>query len=306
MNILIVEDDPVNTRLVGSLLTRWGYEVVTAGNGEEALQIIERERTIPLAIVDWMMPKMDGIELCREIRKRFKEPYIYIILLTTRDQPDDVVKGFEAGADDYLIKPVHNNELNARIRAAKRIIDLQRELLATQEVLRTQATHDSLTGLWNRGAIFEILGRELDRARRQENPLAVVMIDLDQFKRINDTHGHLIGDEVLWEVAQRVGNAVRSYDSVGRYGGEELLVIAPGYDGDGAMGFAERLRRLLDEAPIPTTGPNLHLTLSAGVVTLAKGQRVEINKLLSAVDDALYRAKSNGRNVCVMGTLPVS
>jgi len=306
MTILIVEDDPVNTRLVGSLLTRWGYEVVTAGNGEEALQILERERTIPLAIMDWMMPRMDGIELCREIRKRFNEPYIYIILLTTRDQPEDVVKGFEAGADDYLIKPVHNNELNARIRAAKRIIDLQRELLATQEVLRIQATHDSLTGLWNRGAIFEALGRELDRARRQENPLAVVMIDLDHFKRINDTHGHLIGDEVLWEVAKRVGNAVRSYDYVGRYGGEEFLVIAPGFDGDRAMDLAERIRCLFEKTPIPTSGPTLRLTLSAGVVTLEKGQNAEINKLLSAVDDALYRAKSNGRNVSVMGTIPAS
>lgn len=306
MTILIVEDDPVNTRLVGSLLTRWGYEVIPAGDGEEALQILERERTIPLVIVDWMMPKMDGIELCREIRKRFSEPYIYLILLTTRDQPDDVVKGFEAGADDYLIKPVHNSELNARIRAAKRIIDLQAELIATQETLRIQATHDTLTGLWNRGALFEALARELDRARRQENPLAVVMIDLDYFKRINDTHGHLIGDEVLREVARRVGGAVRSYDVIGRYGGEEFLVIAPGYDGDGAMGFAERLRRLFEEVPIPTSGPTLKLTLSAGVVTLPKGQKTDITKLLSAVDDALYKAKSSGRNVSVMGALPVS
>ncbi|MBN2358553.1 MAG: diguanylate cyclase [Deltaproteobacteria bacterium] len=303
MNVLVVEDDPVHCRLIASLLDRWGYPVRTAGDGEQALRVLEENTAIQLAIVDWMMPKLDGIELCREIRRRFNEPYLYLVLLTSRDQRDDIVTGFDAGADDYLIKPVHHTELSARLRAAKRILDLQEKLLAAQETLRVQAMHDALTGIWNRGAIFEALGRELDRTKRQQSPLAVIMIDLDHFKQINDRHGHLVGDQVLREAAQRIRSAVRSYDSVGRYGGEEFLLVAPGFDAGQALEFAERVRRLFATNPIVTSAASLPVTMSLGVVVVEAGQELANERVLAAADDALYRAKSGGRDRAVLGTV---
>ncbi|MFH1807122.1 MAG: diguanylate cyclase [Pseudomonadota bacterium] len=303
MNILIVEDDPVHTKLLSGLLGRWGYQVHSAANGEDAIRVLEQGQPISLAIVDWMMPKMDGLQLCREIRERFNEPYRYLILLTARDQRDDIIQGFDAGADDYLVKPVHHNELSARLRAAKRLIDTQQKLLDAQEKLREQATHDTLTGIWNRGAIFATLEAELERAVRQQTPCSIVMIDLDHFKNVNDTHGHPIGDQVLVEAARRIRGSLRPYDVLGRYGGEEFLVVAPGCDQRSAGELAERIRSQFCATPIATSGPTLPLTLSAGVVALEAGERVELNRWLATADQALYQAKSNGRNTCAAGTL---
>jgi diguanylate cyclase (GGDEF)-like protein len=303
MKVLVVEDDPVHKRMLEKLLAQWGYRVLAVANGAEAVRVLVEDGSIQLVIADWMMPEMDGLELCREIRKRGSQPYIYFILLTAKDQHDDVVEGLDAGADDYVIKPVHHSELNARIRAAKRIIDLQNQLLEAQERLHIQATHDSLTGIWNRRAIFEALARELDRAKRQEIPVAVALIDLDHFKKVNDTHGHLVGDEVLRETAQRIRGAVRSYDAVGRYGGEEFLVVAPECDAQRARDLAERIRQLLLESPVKTSGPAVPVTLSLGVVHLEKGSQVGINRVISAADEALYKAKSGGRNQAVMGSV---
>jgi two-component system cell cycle response regulator len=301
MKVLVVEDDPVHKLMLERLLLGWGYKIQAVTNGAEAIRVLVEDDSIQLVIADWMMPEMDGLDLCREIRKRGSQPYIYFILLTAKDQHDDVVEGLDAGADDYVIKPVHHSELNARIRAAKRIIDLQNQLLQAQERLRVQATHDALTGIWNRRAIFEALARELDRAARQEIPVAIVLIDLDHFKLVNDTHGHLVGDEVLRETAQRIRSMVRSYDAVGRYGGEEFLVVAPECDARRAMDLAERIRLSLLQGPIQTSGPAIPVTLSLGVVHLEKGSQMEINKVLSAADQALYKAKSGGRDQSVMG-----
>jgi diguanylate cyclase (GGDEF)-like protein len=303
MKVLVVEDDPIHKRMLEKLLAQWGYQVHAVGNGAEAVRVLVEDGSIQLVIADWMMPEMDGLDLCREIRKRGSQPYIYFILLTAKDQHDDVVEGLDAGADDYVIKPVHHSELNARIRAAKRIIDLQNKLLEAQERLHIQATHDALTGIWNRRAIFEALARELDRAERQEIPVAVALIDLDHFKQVNDTHGHPVGDEVLRETAQRIRGAVRSYDAVGRYGGEEFLVVAPECDTQRAMDLAERIRLLLLQSPIQTSGPAVPVTLSLGLVHLEKGSKVEIGRVLSAADQALYKAKSSGRNQTVMGSV---
>ncbi len=301
MKVMVVEDDPVHKRMLEKLLSGWGYQVQAVTNGAEAVRVLVEDESIQLVVADWMMPEMDGLDLCREIRKRDSQPYTYFILLTAKDQHDDVVEGLDAGADDYVIKPVHHSELNARIRAAKRIIDLQNELLQAQERLRIQATHDALTGIWNRRAIFDALVRELDRAERQEIPLAVVLIDLDHFKQVNDTHGHLVGDEVLRETAQRIRGAVRSYDAVGRYGGEEFLVVAPECDARRAMDLAERIRLLLLQNPIQTSGAAITVTLSLGVVHLGPGSSLKIHKVLSAADQALYEAKRGGRNQAVMG-----
>lgn len=303
MRVLVADDDAVHTRLLEGLLARSGYDVLTAVNGAEAIRILETAGPVQLLIADWMMPEMDGIQVCREVRKRFNEPYVYVILLTARDQHDDVVEGLDAGADDYLIKPVHHSELQARIRAAKRIIDLQDRLLAAQECLRVQAMHDGLTGLLNRRAILEALGRELDRAKRQAAPIAVVMVDLDHFKHVNDTFGHLVGDEVLRETARRLREAVRSYDHVGRYGGEEFLIVAPGYENAQAMDLGERIRRAFAEHPMRTAAADLPATLSLGVVTVVRGRQVAVNRVLAAADDALYQAKSGGRNKAILGAL---
>jgi two-component system, cell cycle response regulator len=302
MRVLIAEDDPVHRRLIEHLLEGWGYTVLAAADGAAAWRLLESEPAIPLVIADWEMPEMDGLALCRAIRGRFTEPYVYVILLTARDERDDMLQGFEAGADDYLTKPVHHSELNARIRAAKRILDLQQKLLEAQERLRVQAMYDALTGIFNRGAVFEALRQELDRAKRQQSPLAAIMIDLDHFKQVNDQHGHLVGDQVLRETAQRIRRAVRKYDTVGRYGGEEFLVVAPGFAGAAAMDFAERLRLAFASSPIQTSGPAIPVTLSLGVVAVERGWSVELTDLLSAADDALYRAKSGGRNRAVPGS----
>ncbi|MGD0089848.1 MAG: diguanylate cyclase [Planctomycetota bacterium] len=301
--VLIVDDDPIHLRLLEAMLARAGHHVLKALNGHEALRILEASNDLQLVIADWMMPEMDGIDLCREIRKRSTERYIHFIMLTSRSQHDDVVEGLDAGADDYIIKPAHHLELQARVRAAQRIIGLQNKLVAAQERLREQATHDALTGIWNRRGIFDALGRELERAQRQDTALAVLMTDLDYFKRVNDSYGHLVGDEVLKEAARRICEALRPYDSVGRYGGEEFLVVAPACEDPQAMDMAERIRGMFAGHPLQTSVAAIPLTLSLGVVALRKGQKAKLDKLLSAADEALYKAKDGGRNCAVLGTV---
>src|SRR5262245_24684564 len=189
-----------------------------------------------------MMPEMDGVEVCGKVRERTNSPYVYILLLSAKSQREDLVKGMESGADDYITKPFDANELKVRLRAGRRILDLQTQLMNAQEALRDQASRDPLTGIWNRTAIFDAVHRELVRADREGTQLAVVMMDIDHFKQLNDTHGHQAGDAVLREFTRRIAASLRPYDSVGRYGGEEFLVALPGCDQDSAVRHAERLR----------------------------------------------------------------
>lgn len=300
--VLVVDDDPVQRKILTSLLERWGYVVETADDGEAAVTWLEAN-PVEIAVVDWMMPRMDGLELCRRIRARRDQPYIYILLLTARTQRDDVIQGLEAGADDYLTKPVHHGELSVRVKTGKRIIDLQRQLLATQEELRIQATHDALTGLLNRGALFDALDREYSRSQRQRSYLSLIMIDLDHFKQINDQWGHMVGDEVLRQAARRIAGACRGYDLVGRYGGEEFLVVAPGHDGESAQLLAERLRGLFASQPIDAGEVTVPVTISAGAVAMAPSHPVELRRLVSVADESLYEAKRNGRDRTVVGRL---
>ena len=292
--VLVVDDDPIQRRQLEATLGRWGYDVRTASDGLQALRLMAEQGPIQLVVADWMMPEMDGIELCRRIRGNEGHPYVYVILATARDHRDDIVAGLDAGADDYLTKPIHHGELRARVGAGKRIIDLQNRLLAAQEQLQIEATHDSLTGLWNRRAILESLERELGRAARQGTAITIVMGDLDLFKRINDTHGHPVGDAALRETARRLGGAVRGYDFVGRYGGEEFLIVAPGLDRVGAIELAERIRGRFADTPFVVSGQSLSLTLSLGVVSILGG--AHIGDVLVAADAALYDAKAAGRN----------
>src|ERR1700730_5748514 len=199
MRILAAEDNPVFQSVLRGMLTKWGYEVVLACDGNQALSALQVECPPRLAILDWMMPGLDGVEVCRRLRAANREPYIYVLLLTARTDSQDLVEGMEAGADDYLTKPFNATELRARLRAGRRIVELQEELMLAREALRQQATHDGLTGLLNRSAILEVLHNELARAQRESQPLSLLMVDLDHFKQVNDEFGHLAGDAVLRE-----------------------------------------------------------------------------------------------------------
>ena len=297
--ILVAEDDPIFRRLLQSRLQNWGYHVITAKDGAEAWELLQQAETPDLLILDWMMPGIDGLELCRRIRSKERDRYQYILLLTGKDEKQDVVNGLNSGADDYLTKPFDIGELEARLRAGKRILSLQQELIQAREDLRFQATHDALTGLWSRGAALDLLRSELRRAVRPHTSTGILMADLDHFKSINDTYGHLIGDAVLKEASRRISQAVRSYDFVGRYGGEEFLTILSKCTMDDLQTVAERMRCAVADTPISTSAGDIKVTVSIGAV-VAPVNAPDL-EMLGIADSALYEAKHSGRNRVVIG-----
>ncbi|HEY1493754.1 MAG TPA: diguanylate cyclase [Candidatus Solibacter sp.] len=304
MRVLAAEDNLVFQSMLKTMLTRWGYEAVMARDGNEASNILAGKDAPRLAVLDWMMPGIDGVEICRRIRSANREPYVYILLLTARTESQDLIEGMDAGADDYLTKPFNAQELRVRIRAGRRILDLQEELLQAREALREQATHDGLTGLLNRTSILEKLDDELSRAARDGSSVSVLMVDLDRFKSVNDTQGHLAGDAVLREASSRLRSASRRYDSVGRYGGEEFLVVLPGSEAPAATLQAERLREAIAGTPFRADSRPLGMTCSIG---LACSSHCAPEVLIREADDALYLAKANGRNRVVVHTeIPVA
>ena len=292
--VLIADDDPVSRRLLQVSLSGSGYRVVAVSDGSEALRIMNQEDSPRLAVLDWMMPSLDGVDVCRSVRRSAREPYVYIILLTAKGHQTEIIEGLEAGADDYIIKPYDLQELKARLRGGKRILELQEQLVSAREQLRMQATHDSLTGLLNRSAILEALEREVVRSYREKHSTAVIMADLDHFKDINDTYGHQAGDSVLQETARRMLASVRSYDFVGRYGGEEFLVVVPSSELAMAVELAERLRQSISADPVNVSGTMIPITLSLGVAT-SSPERNQPEQLLHYADDALYEI---GRASC--------
>jgi diguanylate cyclase (GGDEF)-like protein len=296
--VLIAEDDPLFRRILERWFQQWDYRVTAVENGLDAWEVLQREDAPQLAILDWMMPGMDGIELCRRIRNRDQSPYRYVLLLTAKDDKQDVITGLEAGADDYLTKPFDVDELRARVRAGKRILDLEAALIHAQDDLQSAALHDSLTGLWNRGAILDLLRREVCRRQRTGDALGVMMVDIDYFKKINDTHGHLIGDAVLQEVTRRLAVDVRPYDVVGRYGGEEFLIVFPGCNMRDLLVGAERLRHCIADQPIETSVGQIPVTLSLGLASVEQGENeiLGCESFLQRADAALYAAKARGRN----------
>ena len=296
MKILVADDDRTMTVLLRATLAKLGHEVLVAGDGEAAWRLLQEPDAPKFAILDWMMPSMTGVEVCRKVRQRTDAPYVYILLLTAMDQLDDLVEGIEAGADAYITKPFNLKELQARLRAGKRILDLQSELLAAQAQLEILVSHDFLTGLWNRSAVLERLAQELARSQRERNPVGVILTDIDHFKRVNDTYGHARGDQVLQEVAKRMTETIRPYDSVGRYGGEEFLIVVADCDIQQTFGLAERIRHALSAAPMALTGGPSEVTASFGVSASHPGEDVDLKDLIEAADRALYRAKENGRN----------
>jgi diguanylate cyclase (GGDEF)-like protein len=294
--VLAAEDNPVFQSMLRSLLTKWGYDVIMVRDGIEARDILQSEDAPRLALLDWMMPGMDGVELCRLVRATKREPYVYIVLLTARTEPHYLIEGMEAGADDYLTKPIKSPELRVRLRAGTRILQLQEELVQAREALRDQAMHDGLTGLLNRVSVLEALQSGLARANREHDPLSVLMIDIDCFKQTNDTYGHLAGDAVLREAAKRMKAAVRRYDSVGRYGGEEFLIVLPGCTEDAAFLQAERVRQAVATEPFIAGTHALPITCSIGVSGRSLPSESNTDALVREADGALYQAKRRGRN----------
>jgi len=296
MQVLLAEDSPVYRKLVGSHLESWGFKLVVANDGHEAWSLLQRQDCPKLVMLDWVLPGMDGVEICRKIRQAKGPQYSYIIILTGKDAKKDMLEAMQAGADDYLVKPFDEMELKARLLVGKRILSLQEELFAAQESMRHAATHDSLTGLMNRGEVMETLSRELERARRSQKPVCVIMGDIDRFKDINDTHGHLFGDEVLREVGRRLRAKLRVYDAVGRYGGEEFLMILPGCDAMTGIIRADQLRLHVAAKQVAASGGSRSVTLSLGVAVSTDIDGQDVAALLHHADKGLYLAKKNGRN----------
>ncbi len=296
MKVLVADDEAVSRKLLESTLRRWGYEVVVASDGIEAFRLLQEPDAPKLAILDWLMPGMDGVQICREIRQLRSEPYTYMLLLTGKNAKCDVIEGLDAGADDYVIKPYDAQELQVRLRTGKRILYLQEQLIAARETLRDQATHDALTGVWNRAATLELLTNELSRQQRHGGSVGVILIDLDRFKQINDNHGHLIGDEALCAAATAMQSCTRRYDAVGRFGGEEFIVVLPGCDSINALSHAERMRTAIEQIAIQTPQATVSVTASLGVAVTRPDQSIDAVGLIRAADAALYQAKHNGRN----------
>jgi two-component system cell cycle response regulator len=296
MKVLIADDDAISLRLLEKTLERAGYEVTAVRNGRRAAEEMCKPEGPRLALLDWMMPELDGPTVCRAIRKARGQRHVHLVLLTSKNSKRDVVEGLESGADDYMIKPFDPEELNARLHTGMRILELEDSLLEAREEMLYKATHDSLTSLLNRGTVIELLAREFARGRREGRSTAVVMADLDHFKCVNDTHGHPVGDEVLREVARRLLGSVRSYDLAGRYGGEEFLLVLTDCDVATALERTEHIRRAVSRTPVSTSRGPLSITLSLGAYASPGDDQNTVEEVLCSVDSALYRAKAAGRN----------
>jgi two-component system cell cycle response regulator len=299
MTVLIADDDVLAAKVLEKTLKKWGYDVVRAKNGEEAWEQLEK-KSLRLAILDWMMPKLDGVQLCRKVRRKKGATYTYIILLTARDYFEDIIRGLSAGADDYMTKPVNLLELKARLQTGLRILELEDKLLESRQELKEMAAHDSLTGLWNRSSILEFLEDELEKSRRERSSIGVIMIDVDHFKRINDTFGHAVGDQVLNRIADCLKTNIRRYNKIGRYGGDEMVVVLPDCQKDHLEKIAERLRASVARHRFKTEPGALKVTISCGGASSESFQHATLRQLLQASDRALYEAKAKGRNLVVL------
>lgn len=307
MEILIVENNFISRCQLEDIFKKWGFEVNSCSDCNVAWEMIDKKNPPGIVVLDWRKSSMEGIRLCQRIRNEISESYVYILLLTMEENVEDRLLGLDTGADNYLDRPFNAIMLKSQLEVAERIIHSQSELISSMEFHRAMAARDSLTGLWNHSEIIDILDREMGRAGRGKNPVSAVMIDLDNFKEINDNHGHTVGDTVLCEVAKRMSSAIRQYDSVGRYGGEEFLVVLPGCD-QKTIGFVtEKLRKIVYEDKVPHPEKEntvIPVTASIGVAVCCNPEKKDAKALIQLADSALYQAKENGRNRVEMALLP--
>ncbi len=296
MKILIAEDENISRRRLEKLLEDLNYQVMSCKDGLAAWEVIQSGNAPNILILDWMMPGLDGVEICRRVRALDQEPYTYILLLTSKDKTEDVIEGMEAGADDYITKPFNNQEFKVRLRAGRRITELNEELIRMRNILQKQATCDELTGLYNRRFLREILEKEFYHATRYQTDLSCILFDIDFFKKINDTFGHTFGDLVLQGVSSTLRKVIRKGDILFRHGGEEFIILLPNTDIDGAMIVAEKIRSTC-EAQTHNDGINVTtVTVSLGVASTNLHHPSHGKKLVELADRALYQAKVEGRN----------
>lgn len=298
--ILVVDDDPVSCTLIKKFLTKAGFEVATAANGSDALHLCE-QRFFPIVLTDWMMPQIDGIQLCELIRKKKTDTYVYLVLITSRRSKNDIISGLESGADDYLTKPVNQAELLARIKSGIRVLELEKSLKSAHQEIRQLSATDALTGCYNRVYLNERFEQELGRSMRYQQPLSVILADIDHFKSVNDTYGHQVGDEVLKAFAKLLRSAIREdIDWIVRYGGEEFLIVLPETGCDGTIVMAERLRRVISNKAFKIGNLHLKVTASFGGASACFDRKADSDiamaDLVHHADTELYRCKNSGRN----------
>jgi diguanylate cyclase (GGDEF)-like protein len=298
VKILIADDEPMSLRLLQATLVRQGHTVIAVKDGLEARAALRQGDGPRLAILDWMMPGLDGLAVCRAIRTQ-ADHYVYIILLTARSGREDMMAGLAAEADDFLTKPFDTVELSARIKSGARVLDLQASLVAAQEALRHEATHDRLTGLDNRGTILDTLAREVQRSQPASSELGVAVVDIDHFKHVNDTYGHAVGDRVLRETAGRMTGVLRQVDAIGRYGGEEFLAVLPDCAEQSLRRIGERIRTAVCGSPMCIGDTEIKVSVSVGMAWRSI-ETATAAALIQTADRALYDAKLGGRNrVCI-------
>jgi len=298
MRILIAEDDLTSRAMLSAVLKKAGNEVIETVNGKEALEELQKPDYPKLAILDFVMPEMDGLEVIRRVRAQKYTRPPYIIMLTSKGEKSDIITGLDAGADDYLTKPFDVGELSARIEVGKRLVNLQAELVESREAIVYQASHDSLTDLLNRRAILSILEELLVRCHEQDEGIAIGMIDIDHFKLINDTHGHQVGDDILVGLAKIFNKSISSVGSIGRFGGEEFLAILPVKRNEDPLLLFKQLCSTISSHQFKTRSGSISLTVSIGVTHAM--QKATVDELIGTADSALYQAKNNGRNCVVI------
>jgi diguanylate cyclase (GGDEF)-like protein len=298
VKILIADDDVVSRLVLTGVLQKFGHEVVATVDGAEAWEVMQQPDAPRMAVLDWVMPGLSGVEVCRRIRGLQSDQPPYVIILTSMGEKADIVTGFDAGADDYLAKPFDPGELHARVDVGRRMIEMQARLIEARDALAYEAMHDSLTGALNRRAFAEVLTRELSRDGRHHHGLALGICDVDEFKRINDTYGHQVGDEVLCGLVRLLETNLRGHDVLGRIGGDEFMMLTEHHRKEDVGLLYERARATVAHTPMPTSAGNVSMTISIGVSI--RGADETADQLFATADLALYRAKDGGRNrVCL-------
>jgi two-component system cell cycle response regulator len=297
--ILIVEDNSVSRKYLENALKQAGYTVESVENGRKAFEIFNK-KFFPFVLTDWMMPEMNGLDLCRAIRRKPNKRYVFIVLLTARDSKEDIINGLQAGADDYLTKPVNYAELIARLNSGMRILELEKNLREANKKIKILSITDPLTGCFNRGYMTKRLSQEIKRGMRYNHPLSVVFCDIDHFKEVNDTYGHQAGDYILKEFVRCILDTIRDeLDWLSRYGGEEFLIVLPETNLDQAYRVAERIRKRIAQQEIIWKEEVIHLTASFGVTGIDNYEpEIEITPetLIQQADKNMYRSKQEGRN----------